>query len=315
MIVPPLTMASTSLAVLHQGAVPVFADVHPETFTIDPESIRQRLTPRTKAIIPVAIYGVPPEMDAIMEIAAENNLAVIEDAAQCFLGRYDGKTIGTIGHFGSFSFQASKHMTCGEGGMIVTDDADAATEVARFASLGYGLVGAGPGSSKIDRKQIAHPSFKRHVSLGFNYRLSETVRRLRAGAVGASRRVRGLATAVRRGVRSSGRRMRLADAATRTRGGRIGRMGVCASSGSRERQRHLGRLFRPLRPVRRRALLRRLGPSPTRNRCSRRWTRNASAPGLCPVAESIQPNLVQLKTNYGDEETIAGQAEALARDD
>ena len=84
MIVPPLTMASTSLAVLHQGAVPVFADIHPETFTIDPRSIRERLTSRTRAIIPVAIYGVPPEMDSIMEIAAEHGLAVIEDAAQCF---------------------------------------------------------------------------------------------------------------------------------------------------------------------------------------------------------------------------------------
>ena len=87
-IVPPLTMASTSLAVLHANAIPVFADIDPDTWTISPDSIEKCITPRTKAIIPVSIYGLAPDMDAIMDIADSYNLFVLEDDAQCFLGRY-----------------------------------------------------------------------------------------------------------------------------------------------------------------------------------------------------------------------------------
>ena len=172
-IVPPLTMSATSLAVLFQDAKPVFADIDPETWTIDPVSIKKRITQRTKAIIPVAIYGLSPDMDPIMHIAKEHNLVVIEDDAQCFLGRYKDKIVGSIGHISSFSFQNSKHMTCGEGGIVTTNDEKLAEDMRRFSSLGYGLVSAKPGHSKIDKKDIVHPSFKRHVSLGYNYRLSE----------------------------------------------------------------------------------------------------------------------------------------------
>src|SRR5262245_45723932 len=121
-IVPPLTMASTTFAVLHAGALPVFADVDPDLWTIDPASIARCVTPRTKAIIPVSIYGLSPDMDPIMELARQHNLFVLEDDAECFLGYYHGKVVGSIGHASSFSFQSSKHITSGEGGMIVTND-------------------------------------------------------------------------------------------------------------------------------------------------------------------------------------------------
>src|SRR5258708_18397755 len=85
-IVPPLTMASTSFAVLHCGAIPVFADIDPNNWTLDPRSIQQRLTPRTKAIIPVSIYGLSPDMDALMEICQRRGLFCLEANAQCFLG-------------------------------------------------------------------------------------------------------------------------------------------------------------------------------------------------------------------------------------
>ena len=172
-IVPPLTMASTSLAVLHVNATPVFADVDPETFTIDPHSVAEKISANTKAIIPVALYGLAADMDPIMALARKHSLLVIEDAAQCFLGRYHDRIVGTIGHIGSWSFQNSKHMTCGEGGMVVTDDRDLAEKIRRFTSLGYGLVGAEPGASKIDKRTIVSPRFERHVDIGFNYRLSE----------------------------------------------------------------------------------------------------------------------------------------------
>lgn len=172
-IVPPLTMASTSLAVLYTQATPVFADVDPETFTLNPESVRGKITPRTKAIIPVALYGLAPDMDPIMDLANQHNLLVIEDAAQCFLGKYHQRMVGTIGHVGSFSFQNSKHMTCGEGGIVITSDADLAEKIRRFTSLGYGLVGADAGCSRIDKRKLVNPQFERHVDLGYNYRLSE----------------------------------------------------------------------------------------------------------------------------------------------
>src|SRR5204862_479167 len=128
-IVPPLTMASTAMCVLHAGAIPVFADVHPDTWTLDTRSVAERVTPRTKGIIPVGLYGLPADMDPLMHIAQKHKLFVVEDDAECFLGEYHGRVAGSMGHASSFSFQSSKHMTCGEGGMITTNDEDLATRI------------------------------------------------------------------------------------------------------------------------------------------------------------------------------------------
>jgi perosamine synthetase len=170
-IVPPLTMASTAFAVLQAHAVPIFADIDPETFLIDPACIRERITAYTKGIIPVALYGLSPEMDEIMAIAEEFKLIVIEDDAECFANTYKGRLIGTMGHISSFSFQSTKHLTSGEGGMIVTNDEELATKVRRFNSLGYAGVGSMKG--KITKEEIQDPNYSRHVSVGFNYRMPE----------------------------------------------------------------------------------------------------------------------------------------------
>lgn len=106
-IVPALTVISTASVVLHQNAVPIFADVDPETFNIDPEDVRRKITERTKAIIPVSLYGLPADFDPLMEMAAEHDLVVIEDDAQAHLAQYRGRTVGTIGHMASFSFENS----------------------------------------------------------------------------------------------------------------------------------------------------------------------------------------------------------------
>ncbi len=121
-IVPPYTFVATVQAVLQNGAIPVFADIDRKTFQIDPERIREKITPRTKAIVPVHILGMPVDMDRIMQIAREHNLVVIEDACQAHLAEYDGKKVGTIGYAGCFSFQNSKNIPVGEGGAIVSDD-------------------------------------------------------------------------------------------------------------------------------------------------------------------------------------------------
>lgn len=170
-IVPPLTMSSTALAVLQNNSIPVFADVDRATFNISPASIREKITNKTKAIITVALYGLSPEYDEIKAICKEYNIGLIEDNAECFLGTYKGKYVGEFGDFASFSFQASKHLTAGEGGMLTCYSEELANNARRFSSLGYAGVSAKQG--KITRDDIQDPNYSRHVALGFNYRMSE----------------------------------------------------------------------------------------------------------------------------------------------
>ncbi len=170
-IVPPLTMSATTFAVLQTGATPVFADVDDKTFQIDPASIALNVTKNTKAIITVGLYGLSPDMDPICQIAEKFNLYIIEDNAECFLGYYKGRLAGKSGHCASYSFQSSKHLSSGEGGMIITDDLDLANRIRQIQSLGYAGVGAN--NSKITKKDIQDPSYDRHVTMGWNYRMPE----------------------------------------------------------------------------------------------------------------------------------------------
>ncbi len=170
-IVPPLTMSSTAISVLENNSIPVFADVDQNTFNIDPTSIERCITLKTKAVMTVALYGLSPDYDPILKICKKHNLQLIEDNAECVFGEYKGKYVGEFGHFASFSFQASKHLTAGEGGMLTTNDEELANKARRFSSLGYAGVSAKQG--KITRDDIQDPNYSRHISLGFNYRMSE----------------------------------------------------------------------------------------------------------------------------------------------
>ena len=170
-IVPPLTMSATSFAVLQAGATPVFADVDGKTFQIDPKSIELKITSKTKAIITVALYGLSPDMEPICALADKHGLNVVEDNAECFLGYYKGKVAGTSGHCASFSFQSSKHLSSGEGGMLITDDLELANKIRRIQSLGYAGVSAS--ESKITKRDIQDPGYDRHVTMGWNYRMPE----------------------------------------------------------------------------------------------------------------------------------------------
>ena len=123
-IVPDLTFFSTATSVLHQNAIPVFADIDENTFTLDPDDFEKKITERTKAVIPVHYFGHPADMDRINEIAKRHNIIVIEDCAQAHGATYKGKKVGSLGNCGCFSFFATKNMTTGEGGMITTDDED-----------------------------------------------------------------------------------------------------------------------------------------------------------------------------------------------
>jgi perosamine synthetase len=172
-IVPALTVISCAAVVLHTNAVPVFADVDRDTFEMDADDVERKITPRTKAIMPVALYGLTPDMDRIMSIAKRHKLKVLEDCAQCVLGEYKGRLAGTIGDVGSFSFENSKHLSTGDGGMIVTDDEDLAVRIRKFCCLGFRTISAGEGRVRISKEMFQDPNFKRHDQFGWQYRLPE----------------------------------------------------------------------------------------------------------------------------------------------
>lgn len=121
-LVTPYTFIASVSSILFNGAIPVFVDVDPETFQMDPDKIEEKITPHTRAILPVHILGLPCDMERIMKIAAKHNLMVVEDACQAWLAEINGKKVGTFGIVGCFSFQNSKNIAVGEGGAIISDD-------------------------------------------------------------------------------------------------------------------------------------------------------------------------------------------------
>jgi len=136
-ITTPFTDMGTVIGILYQNAIPVFADLDPYNFMMDPVSIEERITPRTKAIVVVHLMGNAADMDAILEIAGRYNLYVIEDCAQSFLTTYKGRLVGTIGHIGCFSLNDFKHISVGDGGMVIMNDEELYIKAARFADKNY----------------------------------------------------------------------------------------------------------------------------------------------------------------------------------
>ena len=172
-IVPTVTMAATAFVVVQAGAVPVFADSDPRTFTIDPADVERRITEHTRAVIPVTVFGLPVAFDPLLALAERHGLTVIEDDAECFGARHRGRLVGTIGDAASFSFQGSKHMTSGgDGGMVVTDDEAYAREIRKRASQGYRTLQGAPGSTMIPREERQDWAFERHDRMGYNFRMS-----------------------------------------------------------------------------------------------------------------------------------------------
>jgi len=160
-ITTPMTFAATANAILHTGAQPVFVDIEQCSMNINPELIAEKLSPKTKAILPVHLCGRPCNMDPIMEIARRNNLLVIEDAAHAIEAAYKGKKIGTIGEMTVFSFYVTKNLVTGEGGMVTTNNEDYAEKIQT-----YGLHGMSKGAWRrysdegFKHYQIIYPGFK-----------------------------------------------------------------------------------------------------------------------------------------------------------
>ena len=136
-IVPTHTFTATAAAISFAGAKPVFVDANPETWNIDIEKIEEAITPRTKAILPVHLYGLPADMDAILGIAKKYNLVVVEDACQAHGASLNGKRVGSFGHAAGFSFYPTKNLgACGDGGMVTTNDAKAAETIRALRNCG-----------------------------------------------------------------------------------------------------------------------------------------------------------------------------------
>jgi perosamine synthetase len=173
-IIPALTVASCGYAVWHAGAVPVYADVRPDTFLLDTADLEAKITPKTKAIMPVHLYGLMCNMEEVMRIADKHGLFVVEDCAQCFMG-YDDKNrlAGTVGHVGSWSFENSKHLSTGDGGIVGTNDEDLATKMRQFAGVGFKNLTALSGKVRVSRDSFQDPGWERHNTMGYNYRLPE----------------------------------------------------------------------------------------------------------------------------------------------
>jgi len=156
-IVPPYTFIATASIVLEANCVPVFVDIDPDTYNLDPAEIEKAITPKTKAIIPVHFAGQACDMDAIMKLAGKHDLRVIEDAAHAHGGEYKGKKLGSIGDAGCFSFQSSKNLTSGEGGIVVTDDEELFDMMNSLRNVG----------------RVKGGQWYEHHNLGCNYRITQ----------------------------------------------------------------------------------------------------------------------------------------------
>lgn len=167
-IVPPYTFIATVQAVLQTGAMPVFADTDPETFQVDPGKIEAKITPRTKAILPVHILGLPADMITIMAIAGKHNLLVVEDACQAWLAEIDHQKVGTFGNAGCFSFQNSKNIPIGEGGAIISDDEAFMDRCFSYHNYGYPhgtLIGAVAGGAVIIGTKLRITEYQAAIGL------------------------------------------------------------------------------------------------------------------------------------------------------
>jgi perosamine synthetase len=164
-ITTPMTFAATVNCVLYQGATPAFADVSTDTLNLDPEKVAARITPRTRAVLPVDYAGHPADLDAMLELAARHGLVVIEDACHALGAEYRGRRTGSIADMTVFSFHPVKHLATGEGGMVSTDRTDCAQTLRRFRNHGI---------SSDARQRRAEGQWRYEmVLLGFNYRLPD----------------------------------------------------------------------------------------------------------------------------------------------
>jgi UDP-4-amino-4,6-dideoxy-N-acetyl-beta-L-altrosamine transaminase len=164
-VTSPMTFCASSNCLLYQGAEPIFADICPDTLNIDPDEVARRITPKTKAIIPVDYAGHPADLKPILDLADRHGLVVIEDACHALGAEYRGKQVGSISHLTVFSFHPVKHITTGEGGMVTTDNEEFAHRLRLFRNHGI--------ESDARQRQAEGNWHYEMIALGYNYRLTD----------------------------------------------------------------------------------------------------------------------------------------------
>ena len=175
-IVPGLTVVMDAYAALHLGATPIFADVDEETYLITAESIKKKLSKRTKAIIVVSLQGMPVDIDPIIKLAKKRNIFVIEDNAQDMFGKYKGKISGINGDISVWSFENKKHLSgATEGGIITTNKKKLAEKIRKFAGIGYKNMTANGGRTSLAISTVQDPNYERFDTVGLNYRMPQIV--------------------------------------------------------------------------------------------------------------------------------------------
>jgi perosamine synthetase len=315
-IVPPLTFAATAFSAIYLGAVPVFVDIDLDTFNIDSNRIQEKITPRTKAIIPVALYGLPADMDPIMEIATSNNLFVLEDSAESLLGKYKGRFSGTIGDMGIFSFERSKHMTTGNGGMIITNNEELAENARKFCVMGYSTLKAGTYETKPSKDDIQDPNFDRHMFVAPNYRLPEVC------AAMALAQLEKLDEFVEKRIKIAKLYSEAVQGCDWLKPQKVpeGFVNSYWTYAMKLEGEAIGISWQTFRKTyfeeggdRFYAAWKLTYMEPALAGMEFRENNTKYEKGLCPIAEEIQPKLIQLKTNYGSIEYAKVQALALER--
>jgi perosamine synthetase len=322
-ISPAITVIMDTTATLHANAVPVYADVDPKTFNLDPADVARKISKKTKAIIAVSLYGLPVDFDPLLGIARKHNLALIEDNAQCYLSKYKGQMTGTIGCLSSYSFENTKHISCGEGGIVITDNERYAESVRKIGGHGFKNLRAEEGRIRLNDDVFQNPHYKRHDEIGWNYRLSEF------NAAVALAQLERLDELVELRVESA----RLLLEAMQECDFLIpqevleGLTHSYYTLGVRyEGQEAIGVSWEDFRRTYKECggdgiygawSVPYLEPLMVSRRFARRcpliYDNISYAQGLCPVAEQIQPKLMQFKTNYRDLNLAKHKADCLRR--
>lgn len=172
-IQPSVTVVMDAYVTIHAKAKPVFVDINRDNWNIDIQKIEAAITPKTKAIITVSLYGLPVQMEKIMKIASKYNLVVIDDSAETFLANINDSLYSNLADITVYSFERTKHMTSGsEGGMVTTNNKDLAEKIRKFAGIGYRGLVADAGRTSLSSDVYQDPNYERFDTIGFNYRMN-----------------------------------------------------------------------------------------------------------------------------------------------
>jgi len=322
-IAPALTVIMDTTATLHANAIPVYADIDPQTFNIDVDSVKERITPSTKVIIAVSLYGLPCDMSELRAISDENGIRLIEDNAQCVLATYKDQPIGSFGDVSSWSFENTKHLSAGEGGMVSTNSDELAERMRKLGGHGFSNLGPSEGRVRLNQDVFQDPEYKRHDSLGYNYRMSEFT------AAVALAQLERAQTLVELRVKSasyfleaiSGFQMLRPQAVPSDRTHTYYTLGLVFDEDAKTgvswqefRRKYIelggdgiyGAWSVPyLEPL--------MANGTFRLRNPQVYDSVVYPAGLCPVAEDLQPKIMQFKTNYRDLGLAEAKADALKR--